>query len=164
VAVREPAIRASDADREQVAERLRIATAEGRLQPHELEERLTAAFAARTYGELEPLVADLPAAPPKAPARTPRGPVWVGRAAVATFFLAILAAVSSGGVHRQVAAAHSAGGQGPGRVVVLNPVPGAEQGLYVAVALLVMVAMGLALCAAAGWLYTRGRSRLERLS
>jgi hypothetical protein len=53
-------LRASDADREQVAERLRQATAEGRLLAEELEQRLGAVFAARTYGELDALVADLP--------------------------------------------------------------------------------------------------------
>ncbi len=41
-------------------ERLRKAAAEGRLLTEELEHRLAAAFSARTYGELEPLVADLP--------------------------------------------------------------------------------------------------------
>jgi hypothetical protein len=53
-------LRASDADREQVAERLRRAATEGRLHDDELEERLGAAFSARTYGELDTLVADLP--------------------------------------------------------------------------------------------------------
>ena len=53
----------SDADRERVAERLRIAAGEGRLTPAELEERLERAFSARTDAELEPLVADLPRAP-----------------------------------------------------------------------------------------------------
>jgi hypothetical protein len=53
-------LRASDADREHVAERLRKATAEGRLLAEELEERLGAAFTARTYGELDGLVSDLP--------------------------------------------------------------------------------------------------------
>jgi Domain of unknown function (DUF1707)/2TM domain len=53
---------ASDADRDRVAERLRAAAAEGRLTPDELEERLETAFSARTDAELEPLVADLPAA------------------------------------------------------------------------------------------------------
>lgn len=54
-------LRASDADRELVAERLRQATAEGRLRPDELEDRLGAALSASTYGELDALVADLPA-------------------------------------------------------------------------------------------------------
>src|SRR5579871_4656935 len=56
-------LKASDSDREQVAERLRHATAEGRLMAEELEERLEAVFAARTYGELDAIVADLPGAP-----------------------------------------------------------------------------------------------------
>lgn len=53
-------LRASDSDREQIAERLRRAATEGRLHDDELEERLGAAFSARTYGELDLLVADLP--------------------------------------------------------------------------------------------------------
>ncbi len=53
---------ASDADRDRAAERLRAAAAEGRLTSEELEERLETAFSARTDTELEPLVADLPAA------------------------------------------------------------------------------------------------------
>ena len=59
---RRASLRASDADREHIAERLRKAAAEGRILTEELEHRLMAAFSARTYGELEPLVADLPGA------------------------------------------------------------------------------------------------------
>ena len=57
---RRSVLRASDLDREHVAERLRNATAEGRLLASELEDRLGAALSARTYGELDALVADLP--------------------------------------------------------------------------------------------------------
>jgi hypothetical protein len=57
---RRATLRASDADRERVAEQLRHATAEGRLSPDELEERLEAVFAARTYGDLDKQVVDLP--------------------------------------------------------------------------------------------------------
>jgi Flp pilus assembly protein TadB len=53
-------LRASDADREQIAERLRQAAAEGRLLTEELEHRLGVAFSARTYDQLDPLVSDLP--------------------------------------------------------------------------------------------------------
>jgi hypothetical protein len=68
--VQPPALRASDADRERVAEILRTAAAEGRLDLNELDERLAIVYAAKTYAELEPVVADLPAA-----ARTvPSGP------------------------------------------------------------------------------------------
>jgi hypothetical protein len=52
--------RASHADREQTATRLRRAAGEGRLAADELERRLEAAFSARTYGELDQLVCDLP--------------------------------------------------------------------------------------------------------
>jgi len=57
---RRATLKASDADREQIAERLRKATAEGRLLAEELEERLEATFTARTYGELDAVVSDLP--------------------------------------------------------------------------------------------------------
>ncbi|WP_030674596.1 DUF1707 domain-containing protein [Streptomyces rimosus] len=55
-----PDLRASDADRERIAEILREALAEGRLEMEEFDERLTAAYQARTVGALKPLVADLP--------------------------------------------------------------------------------------------------------
>jgi hypothetical protein len=53
-------MRASDADRDGVAERLRKAATEGRLSTDELERRLETALSARTYGELDAIVADLP--------------------------------------------------------------------------------------------------------
>ncbi|MFI1397748.1 DUF1707 domain-containing protein [Streptomyces sp. NPDC020681] len=67
-------MRASDAERERVAERLREAVAEGRLDMEEFGERLDATYKARTYGELEPLVSDLPATGTHAPS-----PVAAGR-------------------------------------------------------------------------------------
>ncbi|MBG0854929.1 DUF1707 domain-containing protein [Streptomyces spinoverrucosus] len=57
-----PELRASDADRERVAEVLRDALAEGRLDMAEFEERLDATYQARTYGELAPITRDLPVA------------------------------------------------------------------------------------------------------
>jgi len=56
-----PELRASDADRERVAEVLRDALAEGRLDMAEFEERLDATYRARTYGDLAPITRDLPA-------------------------------------------------------------------------------------------------------
>ena len=53
-------LRASDADRDAVTDRLGDAAGEGRLEPDELEQRVEAALRARTYGELARLVADLP--------------------------------------------------------------------------------------------------------
>ncbi|MEU9175135.1 DUF1707 domain-containing protein [Streptomyces sp. NPDC048420] len=55
-----PELRASDADRERVAEVLRDALAEGRLDMEEFEERLDTTYKARTYGELAPITRDLP--------------------------------------------------------------------------------------------------------
>ncbi|MGW3329322.1 DUF1707 domain-containing protein [Streptomyces rubiginosohelvolus] len=54
-------MRASDAERERIAELLREAVAEGRLDMDEFDQRLETAYKARTHGELEPLVQDLPA-------------------------------------------------------------------------------------------------------
>ena len=72
---RRPAIRAADVDRERVVEQLRRAHDEGRLDLDEFDERVAATWAARTYGELDALTADLP--PPAAP--IPRIPVPVAR-------------------------------------------------------------------------------------
>ncbi|MFF7281977.1 DUF1707 domain-containing protein [Streptomyces griseorubiginosus] len=62
-----PELRASDADRERVAEVLRDALAEGRLDMEEFEERLDATYKARTYGELSPITRDLPVGQVTAP-------------------------------------------------------------------------------------------------
>jgi hypothetical protein len=69
-------VRASDAEREAVVERLRVATVEGRLTLGELTERTEAADTATTRSELVPITADLPAVSgsPATPARpTGRG-------------------------------------------------------------------------------------------
>lgn len=72
-AVPEPRnLRASDADRERVANVLREAAGEGRLTMEELDERLDAVYAAKTYAELEPITHDLPdAGAPGVPAPSP---------------------------------------------------------------------------------------------
>lgn len=54
-------LRASDADRDRVADILRDALAEGRLDAEEHAERLDRVYGAKTVGQLEPLVRDLPA-------------------------------------------------------------------------------------------------------
>jgi hypothetical protein len=86
--------RASDLDRENVAEQLRLAAGDGRLDFDELDERLEAAYRAKTYGELEPLVADLPGArrPPASQAVTrpePRAVMPVGGRAFSSPAIAI---------------------------------------------------------------------------
>lgn len=57
-------LRASDADRNAVAQRLQGAVDEGRLGLADYDERLQQAYAARTYGELALVTADLPAPVP----------------------------------------------------------------------------------------------------
>lgn len=52
--------RAGDAEREQAAEKLRIAAGEGRIDLAELEERLERAYRAKTHDELDALLTDLP--------------------------------------------------------------------------------------------------------
>lgn len=56
-------LRISDADRHRVAELLREAAGEGRLELDELDERLEATFAAKTYADLVPITVDLPVQP-----------------------------------------------------------------------------------------------------
>lgn len=64
-----PEHRAGDADREQVAARLREAHVEGRLDVDELTARLDATYRATTYGDLAAVTADLP--PPRKRSRPP---------------------------------------------------------------------------------------------
>ncbi|MEV7331818.1 DUF1707 domain-containing protein [Micromonospora sp. NPDC093244] len=76
-------MRAADADREAVADRLRVALGEGRLDLHEYDERLQRAYAARTYAELDALLTDLPQAAPAERSAVapvdPAAPVSVGQ-------------------------------------------------------------------------------------
>lgn len=60
---RDPNLRASDADREATADRLRRHHGEGRIDSEEFQERLDRCYAAKTVGELDQLVADLPREP-----------------------------------------------------------------------------------------------------
>jgi len=67
-------MRAADADRDQVADRLRAALEEGRLDLTEYDERLQGAYAAKTYGDLDRLLTDLPNAAPVVPSPRPAPP------------------------------------------------------------------------------------------
>jgi hypothetical protein len=68
-------LRASDADREHVAEVLKTAFVQGRLTMDEFALRVTRAYASRTYADLDALIADIPArltkAQPPKPAPEP---------------------------------------------------------------------------------------------
>ncbi len=81
--------RASDAEREATADRLRLAAGDGRLDPEELEERLEAAYGARTVGALAELTRDLPAT--RTPAEPERDRDWASpavRGRLASFIVA----------------------------------------------------------------------------
>jgi len=75
-------LRIGDAERHQVAEILREAAGEGRLDLEELDERLEATYAAKTYADLVPLTLDLPlhgpTPAPAAPATPDRAPLPPG--------------------------------------------------------------------------------------
>jgi hypothetical protein len=58
-------MRAADGDRQRVADALRGALDEGRLDLHEYDERLQRTYAAKTYGELDGLLSDLPTVIPQ---------------------------------------------------------------------------------------------------
>src|SRR6186997_1080267 len=64
-------LRISDAERHQVAEILREAAGEGRLDIDELDQRLEATYAARTYADLVPITFDLPSHPHARPVAKP---------------------------------------------------------------------------------------------
>lgn len=61
--IRNPNLRASDADREATADRLRQHHTDGRIDAEEFQERLDKCYAAKTVGELAELTRDLPADP-----------------------------------------------------------------------------------------------------
>ncbi len=110
---REPhEMRISDADRQRVTEVLREAAGDGRIDFEELDERLDAAWSAKTYGDLVPLTVDLPAhphdvlpAPSSAPAQRP----GVGGLSVPTYntSIAIMSAIERRGAWT-VGPSHSA--------------------------------------------------------
>ncbi len=74
MAEQRPELRASDQDRQKVADRLRDAVNEGRIDLTEYDERLAAAYAAKTYGDLAEITADLPAPQTPAVALSPAAP------------------------------------------------------------------------------------------
>jgi hypothetical protein len=94
----DPTLRASDTDRESVVSELREHGAAGRLDVDELEQRVGAAYAARTHGDLGGLLADLPARTPArvvaAPRRHDHG--WGGFLAVNLALVAIWAVTGAG--------------------------------------------------------------------
>ena len=117
-------LRAADADREAVVERLRAAHGEGRLDLAEFDERGAEAWAARTYGDLTKLTADLPGGAVALPAAT--------------------APQRSAEQAAKPAAAAKPAGRGPGRDAV---------GAWLTVSLINVVIWGIVSLSSADWVY-----------
>ncbi|HLI61210.1 MAG TPA: DUF1707 domain-containing protein [Solirubrobacteraceae bacterium] len=97
IAARDSHLRAADADREQVADQLRAGHAEGRLDLGEFQDRLERCYAAKTFGELGALVADLPRTGPEArgPARRGGLPARVVLGLIALAFVVMMASAAA---------------------------------------------------------------------
>lgn len=153
-------MRASDADRFEVADRLRIATAEGRLTAAELEERLDTLYTTKTYGELEALVADLPSTATATSTSTAlvrrkrHLPVWAIPAGAAAALLFAIGAVLAEGVRRAGTVAVGAHPRGALRIV--PPLDAAHRGLVLAGSAASLLAIML-VCAAIAWALTHLR-------
>jgi hypothetical protein len=145
----EPSFRASDADRERFAQRLRHATAEGRLTSDEFEARLEAAYAARTVRQLDSLVADLPATTAVTRSRIP----IAGLAGVASIVTVVFAALGALVMIRGHSASAIVGGPHPGVLNMTGPPPDLQQDVIAAASLIVLF-VAMAACAAlvVGWI------------
>lgn len=93
------AMRISDDDRHKVAEVLRLAAGEGRIDLEELDDRLEATYRAKTYGELVPITLDLPSVSPPRPLPAPRAaaPVPVGPGSRYSTSLAVMSETKRAG-------------------------------------------------------------------
>jgi hypothetical protein len=148
--LRTPSLRASDSDRDQAAERLRHATAEGRLTAQELEDRLEVLYRTRTYGELDALVADLPVSTSAQAVRL-GVPRWVGATGALIFLLAALGILLD-------SVRHSTGvvvGPGPVGRAGLRAEPLVSHHLMIAAVSRVAVFALLVLCVVLIWLLMR---------
>jgi DUF1707 SHOCT-like domain len=156
----ETSLRASDADREQVAERLRQATAEGRLNAEELEGRLQTLFAARTYGELDALLADLPAARSVGTRR-----LRIARPAAAvgafTLMLAALGALTIARLHSFAAVA--LGGPGGGGRFRFRPLLADPNHALILVGSMAAAFAVLLVCGVVLWVFVQSRGSVVRL-
>lgn len=90
-------LRASDADRELVAETLRQAAGDGRITLGELDQRLEAAHAAKSYADLEKLTGDLPPAGARLPAAGSLPAQRYGGAPTSRFGIALMSGFDRSG-------------------------------------------------------------------
>jgi hypothetical protein len=101
---RSGAIRASDAEREEAVACLQHHYTAGRLDHDELDARVEAAYAARTLGELEPLLLDLPREAPAPAPRRARRPARTGAALGVLGLTAVLCLVVLAALPEELAA------------------------------------------------------------
>jgi len=163
--------RASDSDREQVAERLRHAMAEGRLSGDEFEQRLEALYAARTYGELDALLADLPVNRSPREPRIRLGPL-AGAVSAVMLVVAVLGMLANVRARAAVAVLGTRHppdlavlGTGHGHLRLRGPLVVPHQGLMIAASLgavVVVLASAALLWALMGWRFRGGRERGAR--
>jgi hypothetical protein len=96
----DPNLRAADADRERIAERLRQSHAEGRLDMEEFQERLERCYESKTVGELRELVRDLPRQDQQVDKRSSRWlQPWAWRLPLAPILIALLVIAAASGHH-----------------------------------------------------------------
>jgi Domain of unknown function (DUF1707) len=103
----DPNLRAADADRERVADRLRKSHTEGRLDIEEFQERLERCYRSKTLGELRELVSDLPRQDLEGDQRRSPRSLWIWRRGVAPlvpilFALVLISAVAGHHGHHVV--------------------------------------------------------------
>jgi hypothetical protein len=93
-------LRVADADRDRAAELLRQAAAEGRITFDELDERVSLAYAAKTFADLEALTSDLPGPGVSVPlpvSRRVQAPDLAADAPVPKFSIAIMSGMKRAG-------------------------------------------------------------------
>jgi uncharacterized protein DUF1707 len=96
----DPNLRAADADRERIAERLRMSHAEGRLDMSEFQERLERCYQAKTLGELRELVGDLPRHVQQLEQRSSGSlRIWARRLPFAPILIALIVIAAATGHH-----------------------------------------------------------------
>jgi hypothetical protein len=147
-------LRAADSDREQAAERLRHATAEGRLTADELEARLDVLYRTRTYGELDALVADLPVSTSAPKARVRIRP-WVIATGAVALVLAVLALLAGAAARRSTQVFVTPRPTGPFGLRVTPPLQSHQ--IMIAAASRVAVFAVLVVCVGLIWLIVRSR-------
>ena len=99
-------LRVSDAERDAVAAELAEHLKDGRLQVAEFDERVSQAISARTRGDLDRLLSDLPRLPPAQPPVQPRAKLPFPLVAIAIFVAAM--AVLGGIGHAAASSGHPA--------------------------------------------------------